>query len=61
MRGSFQPGDSVSLVGPDDAEVARGLVRLSAVDAARACGRRSEDGRSEELVTRDDLVLLREE
>ena len=58
VRGSFQPGDSVSLVGPDNVEIGRGLVRLSAVDAARACGRRTDDGRSEELVSRDDLVVL---
>jgi len=58
VRGTFQPGDSVSLFDPDGREVGRGLVRLSAVDAARACGKRLEDGRSEELVSRDDLVVL---
>ncbi|NUP09470.1 MAG: glutamate 5-kinase [Polyangiaceae bacterium] len=61
VRGSFQVGDSVSLVTAENVEIARGLVRLSAVDAARACGRRTEDGRSEELVSRDDLVVLPEE
>lgn len=58
VRGTFRPGDSVSLMSPEGLEVARGLVRLSAVDAARACGRRLDDGRSEELVPRDDLVTL---
>lgn len=61
VRGTFVTGDSVSLMSPEGTEIARGLVQLSAVDAARACGRRTEDGRSEELVSRDDLVLLREE
>ncbi len=58
VRGTFQPGDSVALVGPTGVEIGRGLVQLSAVDAARACGRRLEDGRSEELVAKDDLVVL---
>ncbi len=58
VRGSFQPGDSVSLMGPDGAELARGLVRHSAVDAARAAGRRDESGSSETVVHRSDLVVL---
>jgi glutamate 5-kinase len=58
VRGSFQPGDSVSLIDPDGREIGRGLVKLSAVDAARACGRRSEEGHREELVHRDDLVVM---
>ena len=56
VRGSFHPGDSVSLVDGAGAELARGLVQLSAVDAARLAGKRDE--RSGEIVHKDDLVLL---
>ncbi len=55
VRGSFHAGDSVSLVDTTGREIARGLVRLSAVDAARAAGRRDEEG---EIVHRDDLAQL---
>ncbi|MFO0551193.1 MAG: glutamate 5-kinase [Polyangiaceae bacterium] len=58
VRGTFNAGDSVSLFDPSGREVARGLTRMSVGDAARACGRRNEDGQSEELVHRDDLVVL---
>ncbi len=58
VRGAFQPGDAVSLLDQEGVEVARGLVRLSAVDAARTAGRRSEEGHAHELVHRDDLVWL---
>jgi len=60
VRGSFNPGDSVSLFDLDGHELARGLVRASAVDAARAAGARI-DGASLELVHRDDLVRLPED
>ncbi len=61
VRGTFQPGDSVSLFDTEGREVGRGLVQLSAVDAARAAGRRTEAGDSPELVHKDDLVLLPED
>ncbi len=61
VRGSFQPGDSVSLFDTAGRELARGLVRLSAGDAARVAGRRNEDGEAHELVHKDDLVVLPEE
>ncbi|HTJ81816.1 MAG TPA: PUA domain-containing protein, partial [Polyangiaceae bacterium] len=60
VRGSFQPGDSVALFDIDGREIARGLVRLSAVDAARAAGKPA-DGESPEMVHRDDLVRLPED
>jgi glutamate 5-kinase len=59
IRGSFVPGDCVSLADPEGREVARGLVRLSSSDAARAAGKRDEA--KGELVHRDDLVLLSDE
>jgi glutamate 5-kinase len=64
--GRFDRGDTVSIVGPDGAEVARGICAYSDSDAARIIGRKSAEieavlgfrGR-DEIVHRDDLVLLR--
>jgi glutamate 5-kinase len=64
--GRFERGDTVSILGPDGAEVARGICAYSDGDAARIIGRQSAEiekvlgfrGR-DELVHRDDLVLLR--
>ena len=58
VRGDFHPGDSVSVLDPSGAEVARGLVRLGAADAARTAHRKGEPGGEEELIHRDDLVVL---
>jgi glutamate 5-kinase len=64
--GRFDRGDTVSIIGPDGSEVARGICAYSDGDAARIIGRQSADiekvlgfrGR-EEIVHRDDLVLIR--
>jgi glutamate 5-kinase len=64
--GRFDRGDTVSILGPDGSEVARGICAYSDGDAARIIGRKSADiekvlgfrGR-DEIVHRDDLVLLR--
>jgi glutamate 5-kinase len=64
--GRFERGDTVSILGPDGAEVARGICAYSDGDAARIIGRQSAEiekvlgfrGR-DEIVHRDDLVLLR--
>lgn len=63
VRGTFMPGDAVALVDPEGAEIARGLSRVSAGDAARLAGRRreDEDETDEVLVHRDDLVVLPQE
>jgi glutamate 5-kinase len=59
VRGVFVPGDSVSLVDAQGTELARGLARLSAVDAARVAGRKVDDENEEVVVVhRDDLVVL---
>jgi len=58
VRGAFRPGDSVSVLDPEGVEIARGLVRLSAADAAKAAHRRGEPGGEEELIHRDELVVL---
>ena len=64
--GRFERGDTVSIVGPDGTEVARGLCAYSDGDAARIIGRKSMEieqvlgfrGR-DEIVHRDDLVLTK--
>jgi glutamate 5-kinase len=64
--GRFERGDTVSILGPDGAEVARGICAYSDGDAARIIGRKSAEierilgyrGR-DEIVHRDDLVMLR--
>lgn len=56
VRGGFLPGDSISIVDPEGNEIARGLSRLSAGDAARIAGTKREE--NDEVVHRDDLVVL---
>jgi len=64
--GRFERGDTVSILAPDGTEVARGICAYSDGDAARIIGRKSAEienllgfrGR-DEIVHRDDLVLLR--
>ncbi len=64
--GRFDRGDTVSIIGPDGSEVARGICAYSDADAARIIGRKSADieavlgyrGR-DEIVHRDDLVLIK--
>ncbi len=63
--GRFERGDTVSIVGPDGTEVARGICAYSDGDAARIIGRKSAEiekvlgfrGR-DEIVHRADMVLL---
>jgi len=64
--GRFDRGDTVSIVGPDSAEIARGISAYSDTDTARIMGRRSAEIESllgfrgrDEIVHRDDLVLMR--
>ncbi len=67
-RGRFERGDTVSVLAADGIEVARGIVAYSDADAARIMGRRSGEiaellgfrGR-DEMIHRDDLVLMRPE
>ena len=64
--GRFESGDTVSVLGADGVEVARGIVGYADADTAKIMGRRSADieqllgfrGR-EELIHRDDLVIMR--
>ena len=65
-RGRFERGDTVSVLGEDGAEVARGIVAYADLDAVKIMGRKSSEiegilgfrGRHE-MIHRDNLVLLR--
>jgi glutamate 5-kinase len=65
VRGEFERGDTVSVLAPDNTEVARGIVAYSDADAGRIMGRKSSEienllgfiGRAE-MIHRDDLVIL---
>jgi glutamate 5-kinase len=67
-RGRFDRGDTVSVLAAGGVEVARGIIAYSDSDAARIMGRKSSEiaqilgfrGR-DEMIHRDDLVLLRHE
>jgi glutamate 5-kinase len=65
-RGRFDRGDTVSVLGPDGNEYARGISAYSDSDAARILGRRSSEIESligfrgrDEMIHRDDLAILR--
>jgi glutamate 5-kinase len=58
VRGVFLAGDAVAIIDPDGTEIARGLARLSASDAARVAHQKPDDGGNEVIVHRDDLVVL---
>ncbi len=67
VHGAFVAGDAVSIVGPDGAEIARGLVTMNARDVRRVRGLRTADVKAadpqldDEVVHRDQLVLVGEE
>lgn len=66
VRGKFDPGDAVRIVGLSGREIARGLSRLSAQEIARTSGIcRDSSGLGDEqnerawvVVHKDDLVLM---
>jgi glutamate 5-kinase len=60
VRGTFSPGDAVAIVDPTEREIARGLSRVSAGDAARVARRKRDEDEDldDVLVHRDDLVVL---
>jgi glutamate 5-kinase len=65
VKGRFDRGDAVVVLGPSGLEIARGLAAYSSTDAERIRGRRSGEleqllgyrGR-DEMIHRDDLVLV---
>jgi glutamate 5-kinase len=67
-QGHFESGDTVSVIRADGLEVARGIAGYSDAETARIMGHRSSEielllgyrGR-EELIHRDDLVIIRRE
>jgi glutamate 5-kinase len=64
VRGQFQRGDAIKIIGPQGEEIGRGLVAFDAEDAARISGRNSAEietilgfaGRPE-MIHRDDMVI----
>jgi len=63
VRGDFEPGEAVRIVGIDGEELARGLARYGTLDVARLAGAKTSEieprlGRygGDEIVHRDDLV-----
>lgn len=65
VRGEFAPGEPVSVVGPDGAEIARGLARYGTLDVARLARtdtseieRRIGHYAGDEVLHRDDIVVL---
>jgi glutamate 5-kinase len=65
VDGEFHRGETVQLVGPGGAEVARGLTNYTAAELARIHGRRSEQIEAvlgyqfgDEVIHRNDLVLF---
>ncbi|HZT02654.1 MAG TPA: glutamate 5-kinase, partial [Steroidobacteraceae bacterium] len=66
--GRFERGDTVSVLATNGTEIARGIVAYSDVDAAKIMGRKSSEIESilgfrgrDEMIHRDDLVLLKQE
>ena len=64
-RGRFERGDTVSVLGEDGGEVARGIIAYSDVDSLRILGRKSSEIESilgfrgrDEIIHRDDLVIM---
>ena len=65
-RGRFERGDTVSILRTDGAEIARGIIAYSDLDATKIMGRKSSEiegilgfrGR-DEMIHRDNLVLIR--
>ena len=64
-RGRFDRGDTVSVLGADGREVARGIVAYADGDVARILGRKTREIASllgfrgrDEMIHRDDLVMV---
>jgi glutamate 5-kinase len=64
VRGTFERGDAIAILGPNGEEVGRGLVAYDATDAERIVGRNSREiesilgyaGRAE-MIHRDDMAI----
>ena len=67
LAGRFEQGDTVSVLAPDGVEVARGISAYADGDVSRIMGRKSSEIETilgyrsgNELIHRDDLVILRQ-
>lgn len=65
LEGSFERGDTVSVIGEQGREVARGLVNYSSSELERICGKHSEEivgilgfAYGDEVIHRNNMVLL---
>ena len=61
VRGTFDVDDAVEVLGPDGRAFAKGLVRYGSAALEAAAGRRTSElaeGAPQEVVHRDDLVVL---
>ncbi len=65
VRGDFSRGDAVSIIGPNDKEIARGLAGMNSSDANLALGKKSQailgmfgNTNRTEMVHADNLVLV---
>ena len=58
VQGDFSADDAVEVLDSTGTVVAKGLVRAGSDEAARAAGRRSDEVDLDELIHRDDLVVL---
>jgi glutamate 5-kinase len=65
VRGHFDPGDAVRVLGPSGEDIARGLSRLSSLEIARVAGAFRDaqiplapEDAPDVVVHKDDLVLL---
>ncbi len=67
VHGAFNAGDSVRIIGPDEREIARGLTNYSAADVTRIKGLKTDQVQLvlgftyDEIIHRDDLVLVEKE
>lgn len=65
IKGSFERGDSVTLIGPKGREFARGIVNYNSQEIEKIKGRKTDEIEkclgykySDEVIHRDDLVVL---
>jgi glutamate 5-kinase len=65
IENEFERGDVVSIVGPDDREIARGIVNYSSADAAKLIGKHSDEiarlatsKNYDAFITRNNIAFL---
>ena len=66
VDGKFERGESVTVLGPDDEEIARGLVAYSAMDAKKLAGKQTREIKDtlgysfgDALIHRNDLAVTK--